>query len=206
MTTPIPSGDDRDNALNPHRAADVQHAADLVAESLRRRGIEVVDLERLDPQGEIPDDLGADVRDDRADAFVYGGSYPPFAADVLRAVHAAAPRVALFAADGVAMGPDLAAGAGAAADRLTLTAVAPEPEAAFVRRFRARYGTEPDPRAVLGYRAMQLVLQAIERAGGDAASRPEVIAQALRIAGEPRAGFAAFRIDGAGLVRVPSEL
>ena len=41
MTSPTPSADDRDHALNPHREADVQHAADLVAESLRRRGVEV---------------------------------------------------------------------------------------------------------------------------------------------------------------------
>ena len=179
---------------------------DRLARRLRQSGIEVVDRERLDPEGEVPDDLGEDVRDDRADAFVYGGSYPPFAVDVLRAVHAAAPRVQLYAADGVAMGPGLAAAAGDVGDRLLLTAVDPRPEAAFTRRFRARYGSDPDARAVLGYRAMQLVLQAIEDAGSDAASRPEVIAQALRIAGSPRATFAAFRLDGAGLVRAPSEL
>ncbi|MDQ3741634.1 MAG: ABC transporter substrate-binding protein, partial [Actinomycetota bacterium] len=68
-----------------------------LASRLRASGIEVVDRERLDPKGEVPEDLGADVRDDEADAFVYGGSYRPFAMDVLRAVHAAAPRVALFA-------------------------------------------------------------------------------------------------------------
>lgn len=41
MTSPTSSADDRDHALNPHRDEDVQHAADLVAESLRRRGVEV---------------------------------------------------------------------------------------------------------------------------------------------------------------------
>jgi hypothetical protein len=40
MTSPEQSAADRDSALNPHREADVQHAADLVAENLRRRGIE----------------------------------------------------------------------------------------------------------------------------------------------------------------------
>ena len=41
MPIPPPSADDRDHALNPHRDDDVRHAADLVAESLRRRGVEV---------------------------------------------------------------------------------------------------------------------------------------------------------------------
>jgi hypothetical protein len=40
MTSPMSSADDRDHALNPHRDEDVQHAAELVAESLRRRGVE----------------------------------------------------------------------------------------------------------------------------------------------------------------------
>ena len=179
---------------------------DRLARRLRQSGIDVVDRERLDPRGEVPDDLGEDVLDDRADAFVYGGSYRPFAVDVLRAVHAAAPRVELFAADALAVGPDLAARAGGAADRLLVTALAPRRDAAFERRFRSRYGREPDARAVLGYAAMQLVLQAIEGAGDDAASRPEVIAQALRIVEGPRATFAPFRFAGGRLVRAPSEL
>jgi hypothetical protein len=39
MTSPMSSSDDRDHALNPHRDEDVQRATDLVAESLRRRGV-----------------------------------------------------------------------------------------------------------------------------------------------------------------------
>ncbi|HEX8086067.1 MAG TPA: branched-chain amino acid ABC transporter substrate-binding protein [Solirubrobacteraceae bacterium] len=183
---------------------------DRLARLARQAGIEVVDRERLNAGGEVPGDLGEDVRHDRADAFVYGGSYSAFAVDVLRAVHAAAPRVALFAPDGIALAPDLAQRAGAAGDRLVVTAVAPDDDDAadrrFAQRFRSRFGRAPDSRAVLGYRAMQLVLQAIERAGKDAASRPEVIAQALRIAGRPRATFAPFRIEGGRLVRAPSEL
>jgi branched-chain amino acid transport system substrate-binding protein len=182
---------------------------DRLSRALRSAGIEVVDRERFDPDGDVPDDLAEDVRDDRADAFVYGGSYRPFAIDVLRAVHAGAPRVQLFAPDGVAIDPELAQRAGGAGDRLLLTGIAPDAQAAgpeFAKRFRDRYGTDPDRRAALGYAAMQLVLQAIERAGADAASRPDVIAQALRIAGGPRAKFAPFRIVGGRLVRAPSEL
>jgi branched-chain amino acid transport system substrate-binding protein len=179
---------------------------DRLTARLRAANVEVADRERLNPRGEVPDDLAEDVHDGRADAFVYAGSYRPFALDVLRAVHAGAPRVALFAAGGVAIGPDVAARAGAAADRLVLTGIAPPRDAQFAARFRARYGTDPDRRAILGYEAMRLVLAAIDRAGADAASRPAVIREALRMAGEPRAGFAAFRIVGGRLVRAPSAL
>jgi hypothetical protein len=55
MASPTPSADDRDNALNPHRAEDVQHAADLVAESLRRRGVEVDGSEDSDELASVLD-------------------------------------------------------------------------------------------------------------------------------------------------------
>ncbi|HUQ45584.1 MAG TPA: hypothetical protein VM033_02965 [Gemmatimonadaceae bacterium] len=55
MTSPMSSADDRDNALNPHRQEDVQHAADLVAESLRRRGVEVDGSEDSDQLASVLD-------------------------------------------------------------------------------------------------------------------------------------------------------
>jgi branched-chain amino acid transport system substrate-binding protein len=179
---------------------------DRLTARLRARGIEVVDRERLDPRRDVPDDLGRDVRSDRAEAFVYGGAYRPFAVDVLRAVHAAAPRVALLGADGMALAPALPARAGAAGDRLVLTAVAPRRDPAFAARFEARYGHEPHPHAVLGYAAMRLVIRAIDRAGADASRRPTVIREALRMGAEPLASFATFRIADTGLVRVAAEL
>ena len=179
---------------------------DGLAAALRAEDVEVVDRERLDPRDEVPDDLGEDVREDRADAFVYAGAYGPFALEVLRAVHAGAPGVALFAADGIAVKPGQPARAGAGARRVLVTGVVPAGDAGFAARFRARYGTDPDSRAVLGYEAMRLVLRAIEEAGGDALSRPAVIREALRMAGEPPSAFAAFRIDSGRLVRARSDL
>ncbi len=179
---------------------------DRLAARLRARDVEVVDRERLDPRGDVPDDLGRDVRVDRADAFVYAGAYRPFAVEVLRAVHAAAPRVALLGADGMALAPALPTRAGAAADRLVVTAVAPRRDPGFAARFEARYGHEPHPRAVLGYGAMRLVLRAIDRAGKNASRRPAVIREALRMGAEPLASFAAFRISNSGLVRVAPAL
>ena len=55
MSRPQSSADDRDRALNPHREEDVRHAADLVAESLRRRGVEVDGSEDSDELASVLD-------------------------------------------------------------------------------------------------------------------------------------------------------
>ena len=55
MTSPMSSADDRDNALNPHREEDVQHAADLVASNLRQRGVEVDGSEDSDQLATVLD-------------------------------------------------------------------------------------------------------------------------------------------------------
>jgi hypothetical protein len=85
---------------------------------------------------------------------------------------------------------------GDAADRLMLSGVDPVRDRGFERRFAAVFGRPPERQAVLGYRAMRLVLAAVARAGQDAASRREVIARALALAGDPRARFARYRVQG----------
>lgn len=57
MTSPQSSADDRDNALNPHREEERQRAADLVAESLRRRGVEVDGSEDSDQLASLLDSV-----------------------------------------------------------------------------------------------------------------------------------------------------
>lgn len=177
---------------------------DRVARAAREAGIEVVDRKRLDPKDEVPEDLGEEIREERADAFFYAGTYSDFAVGVLKEVHDGAPAMRLYGSDDLAIAPELPARAGAAANRLMLTGVDPAPGAdeAFERRFRAAYGVKPERQAILGYRAMKLVLSAIERAGEAAKSRRQVIELTLQSAGEPRARFTRYRISGDRLVRV----
>jgi branched-chain amino acid transport system substrate-binding protein len=178
-------------------------------------GIEVVERRRMDPDDdvedgiEVPDGIVRDVRRKQADAFLYAGTYRPFAAEVLKAVHAEDPSMRLYGTDDLALAEDLPEQAGAAADRLVLTAVRAPRDAdaqAFARRFEAAYGKEPHPQAVLGYKAMRLVLDAIRRAGPDATSRRKVTQEALRQAKGPRATFGSFRIEGTRLVPAGSRL
>jgi len=178
---------------------------DRVTRAAERAGVQVVDRLRLDAGDDVPDDLGRDVRRQRPDGFFYAGRYSDFALDVLDRVHAAAPRLRLYAPDDLAIAPQLAARTGPAADRLLLTAIAPPagPSArTFARRFRAAYGREPDRQAILGYDAMRLVLRAIGDAGAEADSRRVVTTKALAALTAPPAGFARFRVDGNRLVPV----
>ena len=171
--------------------------ADALARELReRRGGVAVERQRLDVDRELPEDLGRRVREARADAFVYTGGHGRFAVDLLRTV-AAVPRVQLVAGNGIAAARGLPEG-------LVLTAAMPEDDAAnrdFARRFRARFGAAPDPRAVLGHEAMALVLAAIDRAGADADSRPAVIREALAAGVQNPARFATFHVSSGRLVR-----
>jgi branched-chain amino acid transport system substrate-binding protein len=189
-------------ALADDRKLAGQTLADEVARAAERAGIELTGRERLDPGDEVPESLGEDVTGERPDAFFYAGAYTDFAAGVLRAVHAADPSVRLYGSDDLAVAPDLPSSAGPAADRLVLTALDPGETADFERRFEAAYGERPERQAILGYRAMQLVLAAIRAAGEDAARRREVVEQGIRAAGTPLATFARYRVQGERLVRV----
>jgi branched-chain amino acid transport system substrate-binding protein len=65
----------------------------------------------------------------------------------------------------------------------------------FERAFRDEYGRTPDPYAVLGYRAMRRVLQAITEAGSRARLRRVVVERYMAL--PPAAdGFTAFRLRG----------
>jgi branched-chain amino acid transport system substrate-binding protein len=180
--------------------------AGRVAGLARAAGIDVVGRRRLDPRGEVPEDLAGDLREARADAFFYGGASGDFAVEVLQTAAGAGARLRLYGADALTVAPGLPGLSGAAADRLTLTGVDPGEQAAFARRFRAAYGAAPDRQAVLGYRSMRLVLEAVRAAGKDADSRREVIRRAMALAEEPVATFKRYRLDGHRLVSVGSPL
>jgi branched-chain amino acid transport system substrate-binding protein len=183
--------------------------ADRVARLARPAGIRVVDRKRLDATGEVPRDLGREVRRERAGAFLYTGAGAGFGAGVLRRVHADAPGVLLFGGDDLALEPGLAQRAGPAGEQLVLTGLDPRPDGAdggFARRFAAACGRAPGRHAILGYDAMRVVLRAIGRAGPEAASRRRVIREALAAPERPRARFARYRVEGNRLVRVRSQV
>ena len=176
--------------------------ADQVGRSAEEAGIEIVGRARLGSGGEVPEGFGEDVRGERPDAFLFAGAATDLAVGALRGVHAADPGVRLYGGDELTLAPDLPRRLGAAAGGLQLVGVDPGEAADFERRFRAAYGSAPDRQAILGYRAMRLVLDAVRVAGEDAASRREVVDTAVSSAGEPAARFTRYRAAGTRLVTV----
>ena len=183
--------------------------ADRVVAALERKGTDVPERLHLDPSDGVPDRLARTLSQRSADAFVYTGSDARFGLDLLRAVHEAQPEAALFAGDDLVLSPSLDGAAGAAADRLVATGleVTEDAEArAFRRRFVKAYGRTPAREAILGYRAMRLVLESVEQVGARAASRRAVIAQALEARPGPSVGFAPYEVRGDRLVRARPSL
>jgi ABC-type branched-subunit amino acid transport system substrate-binding protein len=134
----------------------------------------------------------------RADAVIYAGE------DDLDNAVGVADALAREAPDAVVVLPSALTFAGiegrltpAARKRAVLLSSAPEPGSTpalrdFAARFRERYGRAPGPYAIVGYRAMGAVLDAIERAGDRAGYRQAVIDAYFGQAGLP-APFTAFR-------------
>ena len=179
--------------------------ADRVTTLLERKGVTVEERVRLDTGEGVPESATQPLAERRASALVYTGSAAPLGLDLLRAAYAARPSARLYAADDLALSPNLTGAAGDAADRLVVTGVSIPADAearAFRRRFTAAYGRPPAREALLGYRAMRLVLESVERVGPGAESRRAVIAEALEVQSGPSVGFAPYEVRGDRLVRV----
>ena len=154
-----------------------------VESALRRAGIELVEIVRVDPRASGPDDVRSEARDLAAapgHTVLYAGGSTQAALALLRAVHQRSPGEQLFATDGVATAT-LAAGLGPAEGQTMLAspliAVADRPPAArrMARRYRAAFGSDPPPAALYGYESMRAVLAAIRRAGSRGNDRRAVI-------------------------------
>ncbi len=107
--------------------------------------------------------LASRVAAKRPTAIVYGGAPSSGAARVLRALHRAAPKAALFGGDALAH-DDFVNRLGRAQKALWITSPAAHVDP---RRKAGRgLGSRPDPFSVFAHNGMRAVLRAIDRAGG----------------------------------------
>jgi branched-chain amino acid transport system substrate-binding protein len=170
--------------------------------ALERARVEIVEDMVIDENDEDLDGPARDLAERRPDAVVYVGGTPAGAARLLRAVHAVAPAIDLFATSASAYGP-FARLLGPAASRVQVTNAVLPPAAdnpdvqRMARGYRRAFGTSPPPAALYGYEAMRSVLEAIRAAGRDAKSRPTVIARYLG-AVHPSSVLGRYRVSGEG--------
>ncbi len=141
------------------------------------QGLEVLANEGIDPRAPNFRSLAAKLKSENADCFVFSGITANGAVQLFKDVAAAVPDAKLYGPDGVAeSGFSDPAEGGIPADvqartKVTVATLSPDeypPEGReFFSEFEKKYGdANPDPYAIYGYEAMQLVLDAVERSDG----------------------------------------
>jgi len=149
--------------------------------ALRGTAIQLLEVVRVEPDAKSFEGPVRDLTQKvTPNAVVYLGSAPETAGLLLRAVHAAAPLLPLYATGGVAF-PGFAKALGGAGRVVGLTSpiVAPDASLAAVKRFESSYrgafGVAPPAEAAYGYEAMRSVLQAVRDAGSEGNDRSAII-------------------------------
>jgi len=143
----------------------------------KEQGLEVLANEGIDPKAPNFRSLAAKLKSENADCFVFSGITANGAVQLFKDVAAAVPDAKLYGPDGVAeSGFSDPAEGGIPADvqartKVTVATLSPEeypPEGRkFFTTFEEKFGDDnPDPYAIYGYEAMQLVLNAIESSDG----------------------------------------
>jgi branched-chain amino acid transport system substrate-binding protein len=161
--------------------------AEQLERAAERRGVEVLDSDRIDAR---EGDLSAEAKDvasDEADAFFFAGETDAGAARIFNAVAAADPDMLLFAPAAVvsrALVRDLSS---TASRRMRITTstlspnLLPHPARAFRERFRTAFGREPAADALLAYEAAKVVLRSIKNAGERGNHRNAVVDEFFKI-------------------------
>ncbi len=140
------------------------------------QGLEILGNEGIDPKAPNFRSLASKIKSDGADCFVFSGITANGAVQLFKDVAAAVPNAKLFGPDGVAESGFADPKEGgipedvASRTLVTVATLSPDeypPEGQkFFQDFEKTYGEKnPDPYAIYGYEAMQLVLDALERAG-----------------------------------------
>ena len=144
--------------------------------SAGEQGLEVLGNEGIDPKAPNFRSLASKIKSEGADCFVFSGITANGAVQLFKDVAAAVPDAKLFGPDGVAESGFSDPKEGgipenvASRVQVTVATLSPDeypPEGQkFFQDFEKTYGEKnPDPYAIYGYEAMQLVLDALERAG-----------------------------------------
>ncbi|HEX5622435.1 MAG TPA: hypothetical protein VFX51_28685 [Solirubrobacteraceae bacterium] len=163
---------------------DVDQASTLVRAAGKRVAIE-------SEAGKVPEALADAVRDAagdrlvddpaRADGIVYAGTDLRSAIGVAEALARENPRARIVFPDELTRAGIASRLPRAVRRRSVFVTSAPPRDRTFEDAFEAQYGRRPDPYAVLGYRAMQRVLEAIEAAGPRARLRRVTIDRFLKL-------------------------
>jgi branched-chain amino acid transport system substrate-binding protein len=147
-----------------------------IENSLKEQGVKLAFNEGIDPKASNFRSLAGRAKSASADCFVFSGITANGAVQIFKDFAAALPDAKLYGPDGVAESGFADPGEGgipaSVAGRVKVSVATLNPESyppegqEFFDQFESEYGeTNPDPYAIYGFEAMNLVLDAIERAG-----------------------------------------
>jgi branched-chain amino acid transport system substrate-binding protein len=156
--------------------------AKTTGDAAKLNGIEVVGSDSIDPKAPNYRSLAAKVRDSGADAVFFGGITANNAVQLFKDLGAALPNATLWGPDGVAesaftndVPPDIA-------KRTYITVATINPKdygpkgQKFFADFKAKYNQKViQPYAIYGFEAMDVILDAMDRAGDKCNDRQTVI-------------------------------
>jgi len=156
--------------------------AKTTADAAKLRGIQVVGEDGIDPKAPNYRSLAAKIKGSGADAMFFGGIVDNNAVQLYKDVGAAVPNATLWGPDGVATTTFVKPLPADEAKRtfITVATINPKDYGAkgqkFFTDFKAKYGNKPpEPYAIYGFEAMDLTLDAMDRAGDSCNDRQKVI-------------------------------
>jgi branched-chain amino acid transport system substrate-binding protein len=163
--------------------------ADQVEEIAAQQGLQVLGNDGIDTKAANFRSLGAKIKSAGADCFFFGGITQNKGVQVFKDVHAANPDLKMFGPDGVAESA-FSEELGSEVEKnvwITNPTLDPKlyPPAAqeFFKEFESQHGKQPEPYAIYGYEAMNLLIQAIKGAGDKGSDRASVVEQLFQIKG-----------------------
>ncbi|HEX2126025.1 MAG TPA: branched-chain amino acid ABC transporter substrate-binding protein [Thermoleophilaceae bacterium] len=157
-----------------------------IESAAKEQGLEVAANEGIDPKAPNFRSQAASIRSAGADCFVFSGITANGAVQLYKDVSAAVPNAKLYGPDGVAESgfSDPAEGGippeVQAKTKVTVATLSPDeypPEGRrFFQQFEKKYGEpNPDPYAIYGYEAMDLILDTCKKLGPDCSDRQAMI-------------------------------
>jgi branched-chain amino acid transport system substrate-binding protein len=154
--------------------------------SAREQGLEILANEGIDPKAPNFRSLAAKMKSAGADCFVFGGITANGAVQLYKDVLAAVPDIRLYGPDGVAetgfTDPEEGGVPANVQQKVKLTVATLDPSEyppdgqRFFDDYEKEYGeANPNPYAVYGYEAMDLILDTCQRLGSDCGDRQKLI-------------------------------
>jgi len=154
--------------------------------SAKEHGLEILANEGIDPKAPNFRSVAAKMRGEGADCFVFGGITANGAVQLYKDVLAANPDIKLYGPDGVAETGFTDPGEGGipanVQQKVKLTVATLDPNEyppdgrRFFRDYEKEYGeSNPNPYAVYGYEAMDLILDTCQRLGPNCGDRQKLV-------------------------------